>query len=120
MHAKLIVITLLGSLASTSVLAQNMGFLTKTPIASFDAQDIALMREAGKVALDTLPPGESKSWRNAKSGSEGSITVAKAYEGAGGIPCKRISVFNKARGIEGDTRYNYCKRPDKGWVLENP
>lgn len=119
MHGKLMVITIWVSLASTGAMAQNMGFLTNSPIASFDEQDIALMREAGKVALETLPRGESKSWSNPKSGNEGRITVAKTFTGPEGIPCKRLTVHSKARGVEGETRFNYCKRPDKGWVLES-
>lgn len=106
------------SLLATPGHAQNMGFLAHSPIAYFTAEDLAMMRAAGKEALDTLDRGKSKTWSNPATGTSGRISVTKTYTAADGSPCKRVAVSNRAKGIEGESRYTLCRSTDGTWSID--
>lgn len=98
--------------------AQNMGYLSHSPISYFTAEDFTLMRAAGKEALDTLGRGKSQNWSNPNTGTSGRISVTKSYTDTDGKPCKRVAVLNRAKGIEGEARYTLCRSTDGTWSID--
>lgn len=100
--------------------AQNMGFLSETPIAYFTPDDTALFQATGKQVLDTLNAGQVKTWSNPTTGAEGKMKVLEAFVSADGRECKRLGVYNKARGVEGESKLTLCRAEDAkiGWRVD--
>lgn len=112
----LAVALLLGSTAG----AQNMGFLSETPIAYFTPDDTALFQATGKQVLETLNAGQVKTWSNPTTGAEGKMKVLEAFVSADGRQCKRLGLYNKARGVEGESKLTLCRAQDAkiGWRVD--
>jgi len=72
-------ITLYATLALAAALplpasADNYRFLKDTPVSRFNDEDFRLLNEATKKALATPDLGQPVSFKNEKTGSQGSIT----------------------------------------------
>lgn len=100
--------------------AQNMGFLSETPIAYFTPDDTALFQATGKQVLEELNTGQVKKWSNPTTGAEGKMKVLGAFVTADGRQCKRLALYNKARGVEGESKLTLCRAEDAkiGWRVD--
>jgi hypothetical protein len=74
-------------------------------------------RYEGK-ALAGQPVGEPVHWENPATSASGSITVVEEFE-AGGRPCKRLRIENRANGQTGTGLWQYCREPDGRWELSS-
>lgn len=93
-----------------------MRFLGQSPVAFFTPDDTKLFHDTGAYVLNNLGAGQSKSWSNPATGAQGRITVQQAFNDSSGRPCKRVGVYNEARGIQGESTMTLCMFPDRGWL----
>ncbi len=105
-------------ISTAPVAAQNMGFLGNSPIAYFTPDDMALFQKTGREVLETLNPGKMKQWENPTTGARGKIKVLKAFAAADGRACKRVGIYNKARGVEAESKMTLCKAASGEWHPE--
>jgi surface antigen len=89
-----------------------------TPAERFDDRDIDLFLAAKSKALTEQPVGEPVQWENPATSAGGSITVVEELE-AGGRPCKRLRVENRANGRSATGVWQYCREPDGRWELSS-
>lgn len=97
-----------GALATGSAaLAQvaNYGFLRNTPISRFNEQDFKLYRAAVTQALVAPELGVPVTWRNDRSGSEGSVT-AREGERPG---CRVVVMENRHKALSARSEQQLCK-----------
>ena len=111
------VLALVACCAAAAAYGSNLGFLGKSPISYFKADDMALMRQSALKVLDAAEPNAKESWSNAKTGASGLAEVRSQFTATDGATCKRLRILNKAKGLESDATYTACKYPDRGWVL---
>ena len=95
--------------------AGNLSFLADTPIAYFNSDDRALMRQSAMKVLDATDANSKQSWSNAKTGASGMAQVRGQFTASNGTPCKRLRLVNKIKGLESDATYTVCKSADGGW-----
>jgi len=100
--------------------AQNLGFLGNSPVAYFTADDVKLFQDTGHKALDTLNPGKVARWNNPTTGASGRIKILQAFAAPDGRACKRVGIYNKARGVEGESKMTLCRAADGHWQIEQP
>jgi hypothetical protein len=97
--------------------AVNLNFLGNSPVSFFKQDDAALMRKNAMEVLESPQPNAKQSWSNPKTGASGFAEVTGQFTTADGTPCKRLRVFNKAGGMEGEATYPVCKYSGRGWVI---
>jgi hypothetical protein len=95
----------------------NLGFLGKSPVSYFKADDMELMRQSALKVLDAADPHAKESWSNAKTGASGLAEVRSQFTATDGATCKRLRIRNQFKSLESDATYTACKYPDRGWVL---
>jgi surface antigen len=95
---------------------QNVGFLRGDPMERMDKEDIALLTKNYVEALDKLPDGQTRAWRNPKTGHSGTATVQKSFE-RGGRKCRLIEFTNTAEGLQARSEFTFCKQPDGAWKI---
>ena len=109
----------LGSLMITALLtlpatAQNIGFLSKGPIAYLNDEEKAMLSEALNQALENGKDGEVVTWENPGSGNNGRIELLDTHEDYGTI-CRTIRTQTSADGREGGGIYRLCLADDHSW-----
>jgi hypothetical protein len=97
--------------------AVNLSFLGNSPISFFQPDDVDLMRKNAQQVLDSPQPNAKQTWSNPKTGASGFAQVTGVFTTADGTQCKRLRVFNKAGGVEGEATYPVCRYSDRGWVI---
>ena len=95
-----------------------MGFLGNSPAAYFTADDVKLFQDTGRAALETLNPGKVAKWENPTTGARGKIKVLAAFTSQDGRTCKRVGIYNKARGVEGESKMTLCRTTDGHWQVD--
>jgi len=95
----------------------NLNFLADSPVAYFNSDDLALMRQSANKVLDSPDANARQEWSNARTGASGIAQVRGQFTAANGTPCKRLRIMNRARGLESDATYTVCKSPDRGWIF---
>jgi surface antigen len=106
---------LAGATAVITAFAGNLSFLADTPIAYFNSDDRALMRQSAMKVLDAPDANSKQSWSNAKTGASGMAQVRGQFTASNGTPCKRLRLVNKVKGLQSDATYTVCKSADGGW-----
>ena len=97
--------------------AGNLTFLADTPVAHFNSDDMALMRESANKVLEAADANAKQSWSNTKTGASGVAQVRGQFTAANGTPCKRLRIVNRVRGLQSDATYTVCKSADGGWAF---
>jgi hypothetical protein len=97
--------------------AVNLTFLGNSPVSFFQPDDVNMMRKNAQEVLDSPQPNAKRTWSNPKTGASGFAEVTGKFTTADGTLCKRLRIFNKAGGVEGESTYPVCKYPDRGWVI---
>jgi surface antigen len=105
----------MGCTAVITAFAGNLSFLADTPIAYFNSDDRALMRQSAMKVLDATDANSKQSWSNAKTGASGMAQVRGQFTESNGTLCKRLRLVNKARGLQSDATYTVCKSADGSW-----
>ena len=108
---------LTGSVAVISASAGNLSFLNQSPLNYFNADDMEMMRQNARQVLDDPAANAKQTWSNAKTGASGLAQVRGEFKTSDGVPCKRLRIINKAKGLQGDATYTICKSPDGDWAI---
>ena len=106
-----------GCTAVITASAGNLSFLADSPIARFNSDDRALMREAANKVLDSPDANSQESWSNPKTRASGMAQVRGQFTAANGMPCRRLRIVNRARGLESDATFTVCKSADGDWIF---
>ena len=102
------------TLLTSTATAQNIGFLSKGPVAYLDDDEKAMLSATLKHALENNSDGESTEWDNAKSGHNGRIEIIDTHEDYG-TTCRTIRAHTSAGGKEGGGVYRLCRADDNTW-----
>jgi surface antigen len=101
-------------LLTSSATAQNIGFLSKGPIAYLSDDEKVMLSETLNQALENGSDGESVTWNNPKSGHNGRIELLDTHEDYG-TTCRTIRTHTTAGGREGGGIYRLCLADDNTW-----
>jgi len=93
----------------------GMDFVATRPMGYFTEEDTRLFRAALYDALHH-PAGTTVSWHNPDTDHRGKIRVVKVFEREG-MPCRTLRAFNRAGGVSGKMRFDFCKLPDGQWKV---
>lgn len=84
---------------------------------SLDNADRAVMQQTTTRTLETVPSGQTSSWRNPDSGNYGTVTPQPAYQTSSGQQCRE---FTQTVTVGGKTQEAYgtaCRQPDGTWKI---
>jgi len=84
---------------------------------SLDNADRAVMQQTTTRTLETVPSGQTSSWRNPDSGNYGTVTPQPAYQTSSGQQCRE---FTQTVTVGGRTQEAYgtaCRQPDGTWKI---
>lgn len=98
----------------SSATAQNIGFLSKGPIAYLSDDEKVMLSETLNQALENSADGETVTWDNPKSGHNGRIELLDTHEDYG-TTCRTIRTHMTASGREGGGIYRLCRADDNTW-----
>ena len=113
MKYQLIILTITALLSSTAI-AQNIGFLSKGPVAYLNDDDKALLSETLNQALEDSDDDERVTWENPKLGHNGWIEILDTHEDYD-TTCRTIRTHTSAAGREGGGIYRLCRADDGSW-----
>lgn len=83
------------------------------------AADRRRAREATHAALEFLPVGQLKVWRNPDNGHWGTVTATRTYEDAAGSRCREYRQTVTIGGDENKDTGAACRDADGVWRLED-
>lgn len=106
-----------GFIALGSASAGNLSFLDKSPLAYFKPDDMEMMRQNARKALDDSGANAKQTWSNAKTGASGWAQVRSEFKATDGSTCKRLRIVNKSKGLQSDATYAVCKTADRDWAI---
>ena len=107
-------IALLAAMAASPAFPQNIGFLSKGPVAYLDDADKKILTETFNAALNDGANGETVEWSNPDTGNSGTIEVLDTHEDYG-TTCRTIRTFTQAGGRDGGGVYRLCRADDDSW-----
>lgn len=105
---------LLATLVATPALAGNVAFLKDSPLSKMNNEDLELLRAAARSALNHTEDGAQQRWENPQSGAAGVLTPLETFD-RDGTHCRRLEIFNDARGSQGRSVQVFCRQPDGTW-----
>jgi len=107
---------LAATLAATApALAFNWLFMQDTPYSHFTEEDHKIFDEAMNDILEKGADGETRTWSNPNSTAGGELKVVKSFE-RDGVPCRTLSIANKAKGRTASGEYRFCKQTPAKWT----
>ena len=98
-------------------LAAGLGFLKNSPIYFFTQADLDLMNETALAVLNDSDPEASKEWSNSKTGYSGRVQSLGRYRSSDGEDCRKVKVWNQAKGLQSEAIYPVCKTASGDWQL---
>ena len=98
--------------------AQNLLFMKDSPFAQFTEEDHGIFNETLNDTLSRAAQGETRKWSNPKTRASGEMTPLKSFD-RDGRSCRTLSIKNKAKGLTGAAKYNFCKQDTGQWALAN-
>jgi surface antigen len=110
----LILSLLFSGWAGPTAVAQNLGFLSRAPIAQMNDVDQDMFRAAFDEALDDTPDGGVVEWRNPDTDAGGTITILDTHEDYG-TTCRTLHTATQAGGRDGAGTYRLCLAEDQTW-----
>ena len=101
------------ALITVSAVAQDVKFLSKSPIAWMDKSDREILLANAESVL-VAPDGTATDWMNPKTGSQGKLKVLSTAE-VSGTTCRivRIRIETKSRNDGGE--YRLCDAGNDDW-----
>jgi len=90
--------------------------LLQGPTEWFNGDDMKLLVDSAREALEKAPVGSTIDWSNPKTSNSGATTVL-AESTKNGQVCKTISVATQAKGMKEAMRYVACREPDGRWGI---
>jgi hypothetical protein len=104
-------------LAIPATRAGNNSFISDAPIGKFTDEDMQLMNANLDAALSDAKLQVIHAWINPSTKHSGTAKALQAFNGPNGLPCKRVSVKNRAGNLKGSGQYTMCRMADKGWTF---
>jgi surface antigen len=99
----------------TAIAQGNLGFLTKMPAGSFDANDWTLLKGAVRDVLNAEQQDAARAWRNDSTGHGGNVRIVKNYKSDDGRQCRQVQVDSSAGGRNNSSVLNACRDTDGIW-----
>ena len=109
-------ILLAAVVAAAPVAASNLSFMNDTPYTHFTKADHEIFNQALQDILKQGAAGESRNWSNPASKAGGKLKVIKSFE-RGQMPCRTLSIANRAKGRSASGQYNFCEQASGEWKL---
>ena len=117
---RILILTLLTTLAASSALAQSWrGMLRNTPAEKFQDEDWAAFLRQVKKTLDEAPENQPVTWERAETQRRGELTVLRSYE-AKGRRCRELRVQNQGDGRRSDNTFDLCNVDGKWRLVSTP
>jgi surface antigen len=91
-----------------SAAATNMNFMSNTAMSYFTEDDWSIFNATQQKVLNSGKANVAVEWKNAKSGSHGTMTPS-AESRQNGMVCRKLTVVNFAHLIKGEGAYTFCK-----------
>ena len=111
-----LVLAAIAALPFADASAATMGYAKDSPIGKFNEEDMALFQGASQKALNEAADGEIVEWKNASTGSAGSISPLKSFE-RGGLKCRSVRVKNQHKSLRGSQTATMCRQSDGAWKI---
>ena len=109
-----LLVLLTASAIPTVATAQNLRFLEDAPIGYFTPEDMERFKAALYDSLDSGKDGETRPWKNEKSGAFGSIKLEESLSREDRI-CRRVRIENTAKGRHNVSYQTFCRRGNEAW-----
>jgi len=90
--------------------------LLQGPTQWFNGDDMKLLVDSAREALEEAPVGKSIEWTNSKTSNSGATTILAESE-KDGQRCKTFSVDTQAKGMKESMRYVACRTSDGRWDI---
>ena len=84
-----------------------------------DAADREKARVAASQAFESVPSGQSVTWRNPDSGNSGVVTPMRTYQISSGQYCREYTQTIYIGGEKHQTYGTACRQPDGTWKIVN-
>lgn len=97
--------------------AAGLGFLRRTPLYYFTDGDLKLMSDAALEILNGNDPNAQREWRNPKTGFSGKIQALGRFKSSDALECRKLKLWNQAKGIEGESTFPVCRSAEGEWQL---
>ena len=97
--------------------AAGLGFLRRTPIYYFTDGDLKLMSDAALQILNGSDPSAQREWNNPKTGYSGKVQGLGRFKSSDGLDCRKLKLWNQAKGIEGESTFPVCRSAGGEWQL---
>jgi hypothetical protein len=104
-------------LLSSGAGAAGLGFLKNSPLYYFNQADMKLMNEAARAVLDAPEANGQREWKNPKTGHSGKVESLGNFRSADGETCRKLKLWNQAKGIESESVFPVCKTGNGDWQL---
>ncbi|HEY5806695.1 MAG TPA: RT0821/Lpp0805 family surface protein [Povalibacter sp.] len=95
----------------------GLGFLNNAPISYFTDADLKLMHGAVLEVLNDADGTTVREWKNPSTGYSGKVQGMGKFRTADGLDCRKIKVWNQAKGIESESVYPVCRAAGADWRL---
>ncbi len=116
-RCKLFLATLALTLLPAMASAAGWGaLLMQGPTEWFNGDDLKLLVDTAREALDKAPVDTPVAWSNPKTDNSGAATIL-ATSTKNGQVCKTLKVDTQAKGMKESMRYVACRQPDGRWGL---
>jgi len=106
-------------LMNSSTAWSKWDWITETAISQFTEQDINVLKEAGRDALNNQTDDSVVHWSNPETGNSGSIKVTDTRD-VNGLKCRTTHLKNKTESIQGQASYLVCQQDDGNWKITTP
>ena len=111
--------TILGALAAFAVAhsaVAQLDFLRGGPMERMNKEDMRLLTDNYRQALEQLADGHTSTWTNPKTGHSGTATPQKTFQRKG-QKCRVLEMTNAADGLTGASEYTFCKQAVGAWKI---
>lgn len=114
-------LTLLKTLALLTIVvcfgqatAANVRFMQDSALAAMTAEDVDVLQNAARNALDYTEDGDPRRWENSETGAKGVLTPLSSFEQDGSF-CRRLEMFAEVKEVSGRSVFVFCRQPDGTW-----
>ncbi|HKE94275.1 MAG TPA: RT0821/Lpp0805 family surface protein [Povalibacter sp.] len=97
--------------------AANLTFLRNSPVFWFNDTDRRMMNDAAMQVLNDADPRAVREWNNPRTRAAGRVESLGRFRSADGMDCRRLRLWNQARGIEGEMTFPVCRVQGGDWRL---
>ena len=96
--------------------AANVRFMQDSALAAMTTEDIDVLQNAARNALDYTEDGDPRRWENRETGAKGVLTPLSSFEQDGSF-CRRLEMFAEVKAVSGRSVFVFCRQPDGTWRI---